>query len=56
MCVCVCVGVCLFSITKYGSTFYIGMGEVFQDYAHIFEKSDLNFHFQCDFSSVTTEW
>ena len=43
-------------ITKYASTLYIGMDEVFQHHAHTFEKSDLNFHFQCEFSSVTTEW
>ena len=42
-------------ITKYGSTLYIGMGEVFQHYAHTFEKSNLNFHFQCEFSSVAAE-
>ena len=39
-------------ITKYGSTLYIGMDEVFQHYAHTFEKSNLNFHF----SSVAVEW
>ena len=43
-------------ITKYGSTLYIGMDEVFQHHAHTFEKSNLNFHFQCEFSSVTAEW
>ena len=32
-------------ITKYSSTLYIGMDEVFQHHAHTFEKSDLNFHF-----------
>ena len=35
-------------ITKYGSTLYIGMDEVFQHHAHTFEKFHLNFHFQCD--------
>ena len=30
-------------ITKYGSTLYIGMDEVFQHHAHTFEKSSLNF-------------
>ena len=44
------------AITKYGSTLYIGMDEVFQHHAHTFEKSNLNFHFQCEFSSVATEW
>ena len=34
----------------------IGMDEVFQHHAHTFEKSDLNFHFQCEFNSVTAEW
>ena len=43
-------------ITKYGSTLYIGMDEAFQHHAHTFEKSDLNFHFQCEFSSVAAEW
>ena len=43
-------------ITKYGSTLYIGMDKVFQHHAHKFEKSDLNFHFQCEFSSVVAEW
>ena len=44
-------------ITKYGSTLYnIGMDEVFQHHAHTFEKSNLNFHFQCEFSSIVTEW
>ena len=43
-------------ITKYGSTLYIGMDEVFQHHAHTFEKSNLNFHFQCEFSSVAAEW
>ena len=43
------------TITKYGSTLYIGMDEVFQHHAHTFEKSDLNFHFPCDFSSVAAE-
>ena len=43
-------------ITKYGSTLYIGMDEVFQHHAHTFEKSDLNFHFQCEFSFVAAEW
>ena len=42
------------SITKYGST--IGMDEVFQHHANTFEKSNLNFHFQCEFSSVVAEW
>ena len=37
-------------ITKYGSTLYIGMDEVFQHHAHTFEKSNLNFHFQCECS------
>ena len=46
----------LTAITKYGSTLYIGMDEVFQHHAHTFEKSDLNFHFQCEFSSVVAEW
>ena len=62
-CTCVCMEVtpCTFiftinSITKYGSTLYIGMDEVFQHHAHTFEKSNLNFHFQCEFSSVTAEW
>ena len=44
------------NITKYGSTLYIGMDEVFQHHAHTFEKSDLDFQFQCEFSSVTAEW
>ena len=48
--------VCKFSITKYGSTLYIGMDEVFQHRAHTFEKSNLNFHFQSEFSSVVAEW
>ena len=43
-------------ITKYGSTLYIGMDKVFQHHAHTFEKSNLNFHFQCEFSSVAAEW
>ena len=43
-------------ITKYGSTLYIGMDEVSQHHAHTFEKSNLNFHFQCEFSSVVAEW
>ena len=66
MCVCMCVrmyvcmhvcwyNLCIY-ITKYGSTLYIGMDEVFQHRAHTFEKSDLKFHFQCEFSSVATEW
>ena len=42
-------------ITKYGSTLYIGMDEVFQHLAHTFEKSNLNFQFQCEFSSVAAE-
>ena len=42
-------------ITKYGSTLYIGMDKVFQHHAHTFEKSNLNFHFQCEFSSVVAE-
>ena len=42
--------------TKYGSALYIGMDEVFQHHAHKFEKSDLNFHFQCEFSSFAMEW
>ena len=42
-------------ITKYGSTLYIGMDKVFQHHAHTFEKSNLNFHFQCEFSSVAAE-
>ena len=46
----------LITTTKYGSTLYIGMDEVFQHHAHTFEKSDLNFHFQCEFSSVAAEW
>ena len=37
------------NITKYGSTLYIGMDEVFQHHAHTFEEFDLNFHFQCEF-------
>ena len=45
-----------FFITKYSSTLYIRMDEVFQHHAHTFEKSNLNFHFQCEFSSVVTEW
>ena len=32
--------------------FVIGMDKVFQHHSHTFEKFDLNFHFQCDFSSV----
>ena len=36
------------TITKYSSTLYIGMGEVFQHHAHTFEKFNLNFHFQCE--------
>ena len=47
---------CAYTITKYGSTLYIGMDEVFQHHTHTFEKSDLNFHFQCEFSSVAAEW
>ena len=43
-------------ITKYGNTLCIGMGEVFQHYGHKFKKSDLNFHFQYEFSSDTAEW
>ena len=31
------------------------MDEVFQHHAHTFEKSDLNFHFECEFSSVAAE-
>ena len=42
-------------ITKYGSTLYIGMDEVLKHHAHTFEKSDLNFHFQCEFSSFAAE-
>ena len=34
----------------------IGMDKVFQHHAHTFEKFDLNFHFQCEFSSVAAEW
>ena len=45
----------LIVITKYGSTLYIGMDEVFQHHAHTFEKSNLNFHFQCEFSSVAAK-
>ena len=33
-------------ITKYSSTLYIGMDEVFAHYACTFENSDLHFHFQ----------
>ena len=33
-------------ITKYGSSLYIGMDEVFSHYASTFENSDLHFHFQ----------
>ena len=42
------VGACAWSchITKYGSTLYIGMGEVLANYACTFEISDLHFHFQ----------
>ena len=36
--------------TIYYRTLYIGMDEVFQHHAHIFEKSNLNFQFQCEFS------
>ena len=43
-------------ITKYGSTLYIGMDEVLQHHGHTFEKSNLNFWFQYEFSCVTTEW
>ena len=43
-------------ITKYSSTLYIGMDGVFQHYAHTIEKFNLNTHFQCEFSSVATEW
>ena len=43
------------SLLYHSSTLYIGMDEVFQHHAHTFEKSDLNFHFQCEFSSATTE-
>ena len=45
-----------YCITKYGSTLYIGMDEVFQHHAYTVEKSNLNFHFQCEFSSVVAEW
>ena len=41
--------------TKYSSTLYIGMDEGFQHHAHTFKKSDLNFHFQCEFSSFAAE-
>ena len=34
----------------------IGMDGIFQHHAHTFEKSDLNFQFQYEFSSVTAEW
>ena len=34
------------SITKYGSTLYIGMDEVLAHYACTFEISNLHFHFQ----------
>ena len=34
----------------------VGMDKVFQHHAHTFEKSNLNFHFQCEFSSVIAEW
>ena len=43
------LGVCEVSynyVTKYGSTLYIGMDEVFAQYAYTFENSDLHFHFQ----------
>ena len=42
-------------ITKYSSTLHLGMEEVFQHHAHTFEKSDLNFHFQCEFSYFSAE-
>ena len=51
-----CIIIIIIIIIKYGSTLYIGMDEVFQHHAHTFEKSDLNFHFQCELSSVDTEW
>ena len=35
-----------FCITKYGSTLYVGMDEVWAHYACTFENSDLHFHFQ----------
>ena len=41
------------TITKYS---YIGMNVVLQHYGHTFETSNLNFQFQCEFSSVTAEW
>ena len=44
------------SITKYSSTLYIRTDEVSQHHAHTFEKSDLNFQFQFEISSVTTGW
>ena len=36
----------LMYITKYGSTLYIGMDEVWAHYACTFENSDLHFHTQ----------
>ena len=43
-------------ITKYDSTLYIRMDEVFQHHARTLEKYNLNFHFQCEVSSFATEW
>ena len=34
----------------------IGMDEVSQHYGRTFEKSNLKFQFQCEFSSVAAEW
>ena len=38
-------------IPNYSSTLYVGKDEVLQHNGHIFEKPDLNFQFQCEFSS-----
>ena len=49
-CTCALVSAYI-DITKYGSTLYIGMDEVSQHHGHTFEKSNLNFQFQFEFSS-----
>ena len=41
----------VYCIAKYSSTsLYIGMDKVPQHHGHTFEKSDLNFQFQCEFT------
>ena len=46
-----------FSLTLSQSTVVvcIGMDEVLQHHSHTFEKCNLNFQFQCEFSSIAAE-